>query len=196
MTNKKLKLAIFISGRGSNMEALMKACEQADFPAQIALVLSNNPEASGLQTAQSRNIPTEIVDHKNYDTRRTFEASMVEVLDRYEFDAICLAGFMRLLSAEFTEKFGGRMINIHPSLLPAYKGLHTHERALADGVEKAGCTVHYVTADMDSGETIVQREVPVEKNDTADTLAARVLEQEHIAYPQAVKILAKTLLNS
>lgn len=192
----RLKLAVFISGRGSNMDALITACEQPDFPAKIVLVLSNRPNAGGLDKARAKNIPTAIVDHKEYKGREQFETAMLETLAEHDFDAICLAGFMRLLSAGFTQKFEGRMINIHPSLLPAYKGLHTHERAIADGAEQAGCTVHYVSAEMDSGEIITQRAVDVLPEDTPDTLAARVLVEEHSAYPEAVKILAKSLLSS
>lgn len=193
---QRLKLAIFISGRGSNMDSLIAACEQPDFPAEVSLVLSNRPDAGGLKKAQAKNIPTEIIDHKNYDSREAFEAVMIESLKGHDFDVICLAGFMRLLSANFTEKFEGRMINIHPSLLPKYKGLNTHERAIQAGETQAGCTVHYVSPEMDSGEIITQRAVPVLPDDTPQTLAARVLTEEHTAYPEAVKILANTLLNS
>jgi len=193
---QRLKLAIFISGRGSNMDSLIAACEQPDFPAEVSLVLSNRPDAGGLKKAQAKNIPTEIIDHKNYDSREVFEAVMIESLKGHDFDVICLAGFMRLLSANFTEKFEGRMINIHPSLLPKYKGLNTHERAIQAGETQAGCTVHYVSPEMDSGEIITQRAVPVLPDDTPQTLAARVLTEEHTAYPEAVKILANTLLNS
>ena len=193
---QRLKLAIFISGRGSNMDSLIAACEQPDFPAEVSLVLSNRPDAGGLKKAQAKNIPTEIIDHKNYDSREVFEAVMIESLKGHDLDVICLAGFMRLLSANFTEKFEGRMINIHPSLLPKYKGLNTHERAIQAGETQAGCTVHYVSPEMDSGEIITQRAVPVLPDDTPQTLAARVLTEEHTAYPEAVKILANTLLNS
>jgi len=192
----RLKLAIFISGRGSNMDSLIAACEAPDFPAEVILVLSNRPDAGGLAKAKAKNIPTEIVDHKNYESREAFEAVILESLKGHDFDVICLAGFMRLLSASFTEKFEGRLINIHPSLLPKHKGLNTHERAIQGNESEAGCTVHYVSPEMDSGEIIVQRTVPILSNDTPEILAKRVLSEEHIAYPEAIKILANTLLNS
>ena len=178
------------------MEALIKACEQENFPAEIALVFSNRPDAQGLKTAQAHEIPIEAINHKDFEGRDDFEESLLNMLERYDFDAICLAGFMRLLSADFVNKFQSRIINIHPSLLPDYKGVNTHERVLADGKKKSGCTVHYVVPEMDSGEIIVQRTVDVLSNDTTETLAARVLDQEHIAYPEAVKILAKKILDS
>ncbi len=193
-TPDKINLAIFISGRGSNMSALIEACKDSSFPARIELVLSNRPDAKGLEAAQKAGIQTEIIDHKAYDNREHFENAVLTALKTYDIDLICLAGFMRLLSSHFITPWAGRMINIHPSLLPDYKGLNTHERALADGKTETGCTVHYVVPDMDSGEIIMQRRCPIAKDDTPDTLAGRVLEQEHIAYPDAVRMIAQKLL--
>lgn len=193
---EKIKLAILISGRGSNMCALIDACQNPDFPAAVSLVLSNRPDADGLSYAQKYGISTEIVDHKTFGNREDFEDALHERILPYNVDLVVLAGFMRILTASFIEKWPNRIINIHPSLLPDYKGLHTHERALADRRSHAGCTVHYVIPEMDSGEIIVQKRVPILPSDTPHTLAARVLEQEHIAYPEAVKIVASTLKTS
>jgi len=188
------RTAIFISGRGSNMDALIDAARNPDFPAEIALVASNRPDAAGLANAKSRGIATAAVDHKIYAGRDAFEASLQQILDIHGIDLICLAGFMRLLTPTFTQRWTGRMINIHPALLPSYKGLHTHERALADGVKIHGCTVHYVVPEMDSGPIIAQAAVPVFDKDTPDTLGARVLEQEHIIYPRALALAASGVL--
>lgn len=187
-----LKLAIFISGRGSNMEALLQACADADYPAEAVLVLSNNPAAKGLETAAAAGIATEIVDHRDFKGDKAgFEAAILETLSAYDIDLICLAGFMRLLSADFIAHWTDKIINIHPSLLPAYKGLDTHARAIADGARKAGCSVHFVVPEMDAGPIILQKEVAIENGETADSLAAKVLIQEHIAYPEAVKLVAE-----
>ncbi len=190
---KKLRLAILISGRGSNMRALVDACADPDFPARIELVLSNKADAVGLQKAAEAGIDTVIVSNRDYGDKPAFERALDNALRRYDPDLICLAGFMRILSADFIAKWEGRIINIHPSLLPDYKGLDTHARALADGRAVAGCTVHYVIPEMDAGPVIVQREVPILPGDTADSLAERVLEQEHAAYPEAVRIVAETV---
>jgi phosphoribosylglycinamide formyltransferase-1 len=184
------RAAIFISGRGSNMDALIDAARAPDFPAEIVLVASNRPDAAGLANAKARGIATAAVDHKIYAGRDAFEASLQQILDIHRIDFICLAGFMRLLTPTFTQRWVGRMINIHPALLPSYKGLHTHERALADGVKIHGCTVHYVVPEMDSGPIIAQAAVPVLDDDTPATLGARVLEQEHIIYPRALALAA------
>lgn len=187
-----LKLAIFISGRGSNMEALIEACQQDGFPAQPVLVLSNNPDAKGLETAAANDIPTAVVDHRDYKGDKAgFEAAMLDKLAAYDIDLICLAGFMRLLSADFIAHWEDMIINIHPSLLPDYKGLDTHARAIADGAQKAGCSVHFVVPEMDAGPIILQKEVVIEDGETPDSLAAKVLVQEHIAYPEAVKLVAE-----
>lgn len=191
MADKKLNLAVFISGRGSNMEALARACAALDFPAQIKLVLSNRPDAAGLASAQAAGLETALVDHKNYPDKAAFERALQETLQGYNIDLICLAGFMRLLSADFITRWPNRIINIHPSLLPAYKGLHTHERVLADGVDETGCSVHFIRPEMDAGPVILQKKVNVQPGDTAQSLAARVLAQEHLAYPQAVRLIAQ-----
>ena len=187
----KLKLAIFISGRGSNMRSIVEQSKSADFPAQVGVVLSNRPDAPGIDYAKSQNIPTEIVDHKSFTSREAFEAEIQTRLAKYDIDLIVLAGFLRVLTASFIEKWPNRIINIHPSLLPDYKGLHTHERAIADGKAEGGCTVHFVVPEIDSGEIIVQKRVPIIPGDTPETLSARVLEQEHIAYPEAIRKVAK-----
>ena len=188
---KKLKLAIFISGRGSNMRSIVEQSKSADFPAQVGVVLSNRPDAPGIDYAKSQNIPTEIVDHKSFTSREAFEAEIQTRLAKYDIDLIVLAGFLRVLTASFIEKWPNRIINIHPSLLPDYKGLHTHERAIADGKTEGGCTVHFVVPEIDSGEIIIQKRVPIIPGDTPDTLSARVLEQEHIAYPEAIRKIAE-----
>jgi phosphoribosylglycinamide formyltransferase-1 len=186
----RLRTAILISGRGSNMDALVDAARAADFPAQIALVLSNRPDAPGLAKAKAAGLAVAAVDHKIYAGREEFERSMQLVLETYRIDFICLAGFMRLLTPWFIGKWRGRMLNIHPALLPAYRGLHTHERALADGVKIHGCTVHFVVPEMDEGPIVAQAAVPVLDGDTADTLGARVLRQEHVVYPLALRLVA------
>ncbi len=172
------------------MRALIEAARAANFPAEIALVLSNRPDADGLAFAKARGIPTAAVDHKIYAGRDDFEATMQRLLDLHRIDLICLAGFMRLLTHGFVERWSGRMINIHPSLLPAYRGLDTHARALADGVAEHGCTAHFVAPTVDAGPIIAQARVPVLPDDDAETLAVRVLEAEHRLYPQALELVA------
>lgn len=186
----KTKLAILISGRGSNMQALIDACAQPDFPAEIALVLSNRPDAGGLDRAKEAGLPTAVVDHAGYETREAFEAVMSDLIEASGAQLVCLAGFMRLLTADFVNHWRDRLINIHPSLLPAFPGLHTHERAIEAGVKLHGCTVHFVRAEMDNGPIIGQAAVPVLSGDTPDTLAARVLAAEHKLYPACVKLVA------
>ncbi|HPG01709.1 MAG TPA: phosphoribosylglycinamide formyltransferase [Beijerinckiaceae bacterium] len=188
---KKKRVAILISGRGSNMMALVEAAVAPDFPAEIALVLSNRPDAAGLDWAASRGIRTASIDHKTYGKdREAFERAMQGVLEDNSIDLVCLAGFMRVLTPWFVAQWQGRMLNIHPALLPSYRGLHTHERALEDGVKIHGCTVHFVVPEMDAGPIILQAAVPVEDSDDADALAARVLTQEHRIYPQALALVA------
>jgi phosphoribosylglycinamide formyltransferase-1 len=184
------RTAILISGRGSNMRALVEAARAPDFPAEIALVLSNRPEADGLAFAKGRGIAAAAVDHKIHAGREDFENTMQVLLDLHRIEIICLAGFMRLLTPTFVKHWDGRLINIHPALLPSYRGLHTHERALADGVKIHGCTVHFVVPAMDEGPIVAQAAVPVLDADTAETLAARVLQQEHLIYPAALADLA------
>ena len=191
---EKINLGVLISGRGSNLQALIDACQKPEFPARISIVISNVPDVHGLERAKNANIPTATVPHRGYKTREDFEKELQKVLKEAEVNVVCLAGFMRIVTPTFINKWTGRMINIHPSLLPDYKGLHTHERVLQDGKKETGCTVHYVVPEMDSGPIIVQKRVPVEPGDTPNSLAARVLEQEHIAYPEAVRIVAEKLL--
>lgn len=185
----RLRTAILISGRGSNMDALIEAARSPDYPAEIALVLSNRPDAPGLAKAKAAGVATAAVDHKIYAGREEFERSLQLVLETYRIDFICLAGFMRLFTPWFIGQWRGRMLNIHPALLPSYRGLHTHERALADGVKIHGCTVHFVVPEMDEGPIVAQAAVPVLDGDTPETLAARVLAQEHVAYPLALRLV-------
>jgi phosphoribosylglycinamide formyltransferase 1 len=187
---RRLRTAIFISGRGSNMDALVTAARERDFPAEIALVMSNRPEAEGLVRAKAMGLATAAVDHKIYAGREEFERSLQQVLETYRIDFICLAGFMRLLTPWFINLWSGRMLNIHPALLPSYRGLHTHERALADGVKIHGCTVHFVVPQMDEGPIVAQAAVPVLDDDTPESLGARVLRQEHRIYPLALRLVA------
>lgn len=178
------KIVILISGRGSNMQAIV----DAQIPgAQIAAVIANKADASGLAWAAERGIATTVVSHKNYDSRESFDAALAACIDGYAPDLVVLAGFMRILTADFVNHYSGRLLNIHPSLLPAFTGLHTHERALNEGVKVHGCTVHFVTADLDHGPIIIQATVPVLDTDTEEQLSARVLAQEHRVYPQAVR---------
>jgi phosphoribosylglycinamide formyltransferase-1 len=191
VTSRRKRAAILISGRGSNMRALIERARDPSFSAEIVLVLSNRPEAAGLAFATENNIPCAIVDHKIYATREEFEKAMQAVLEHHQIEIVCLAGFMRLLTPWFVEQWQGKLLNIHPALLPAYRGLHTHERVLADGIRIHGCTVHFVSPEMDEGPIIAQAEVPVLDADTPESLAARVLAQEHILYPAALAKVAK-----
>lgn len=184
------RTAILISGRGSNMAALVRAAEQPDFPAEIALVLSNRADAAGLDFARDHGIPTQVLSHKGFADRLAFDTALDGVLEAAGIEIVCLAGFMRLLTPWLVERWRDRMINVHPSLLPAFKGLHTHERALDLGVRVHGCTVHFVRAEMDEGPIILQAVVPIEPGDTPDLLANRVLTQEHVIYPKGLELLA------
>jgi len=188
--DQRIRLAVLISGRGSNLQSIIDAAQEPDFPAEIAVVISNKSGALGLERAAEAGIKTHVVPHKDYETKEEFEQALLRTLAPYEVDLICLAGFMRILSPHFIAHWEERLINIHPSLLPDYKGLHTHERVIADKRDTSGCTVHYVVPEMDAGPIIVQKSVPVHADDTPDTLAERVLEQEHIAYPEAIRIVA------
>jgi phosphoribosylglycinamide formyltransferase-1 len=172
------------------MSSLAQAARRPDFPAEIALVLSNRPGAAGLESAKRLGLTITVADHKAYAGRSEFEDRLQQILDEHRIDLICLAGFMRLLTPAFAEVWAGRILNIHPALLPSYRGLHTHERALADGVRIHGCSAHFVVAGMDEGPIIAQAAVPVLDEDTPDTLAARVLEQEHRVYPLALELVA------
>lgn len=190
MTLKKVRTAILISGRGSNMQALVDAARADDYPAEIVLIASNRPDAPGLEWAAARGLATLAIDHKNYATREAFEEALQKALDAAQTELVALAGFMRLMTPSFVQRWQDRMINIHPSLLPSFKGLHTHERALAAGVKITGCTVHFVSAEMDEGPIIGQAAVPVLSGDDPVTLAARVLAAEHRLYPAALKLVA------
>lgn len=186
-----LNVAILISGRGSNLKALLKACAAPDFPARAALVVSDNGHADGLRHAQAFGVPSTVIERGDYADKPAFEAALDAAVRASNVDLVCLAGFMRLLSAGFVRRWWNRIVNIHPSLLPAFRGLDTHERALAAGVRLTGCTVHVVRPAMDDGPILVQAAVPVLPDDTAATLADRVLMAEHQAYPVAVRLLAE-----
>jgi phosphoribosylglycinamide formyltransferase-1 len=181
------RIVILISGRGSNMQAIAEACAAEGWPARIAAVISNRPQAAGLAWAAERGIPTAVVDHRAFASRGEFDAELQRCIDGFEPDLLVLAGFMRILGAAFTRHYAGRMLNVHPSLLPAFTGLHTHRRAIEAGCKVAGATVHFVTAELDHGPIVAQAVVPVLPGDDEDTLAARVLQQEHRLYPMAVR---------
>ncbi|MEM6711955.1 MAG: phosphoribosylglycinamide formyltransferase [Pseudomonadota bacterium] len=192
----RVRTAILISGRGSNMMALVEAAKAADFPAEIALVLANKADAAGLEWAASQELETKVVNHRDFKRdREGFEKAISEQLERANVDLVCLAGFMRLLTPWFVERWKDRLINIHPSLLPSFKGLETHARAIEAGVKLHGCTVHFVRSEMDDGPIIAQRSVPVLDDDTPDILSRRVLEAEHLLYPHALREVAKGLQN-
>ena len=180
-------IVILISGRGSNMEALVRAAADGVVPARVAAVIANRPDAIGLQIAEGLGVETRVVDHTQYGDRSAFDAALALAIDSYAPDLVVLAGFMRILTDGFVERYAGRMFNIHPSLLPAFKGLHTHRRVLEEGVRVHGCTVHFVTPELDHGPVIIQAVVPVLDGDDEQMLAARVLEQEHQIYPMAVR---------
>lgn len=184
------RVGILISGGGSNMAALVAAARAPGFPAEIAVVISNRPDAGGIAKARAAGVPTAVVDHKAFADREAFEIAVHAELVRHDVELVCLAGFMRLLTPWFIGAWADRMINIHPALLPSYPGLHTHARAIADGVKLAGCTVHFVRQEMDVGPIVVQAAVPVLGSDTPETLAARVLAAEHRIYPLALEWIA------
>jgi phosphoribosylglycinamide formyltransferase 1 len=183
------RVAILISGRGSNMVSLIEAARAPDFPAEIALVLSNRPDAAGLERAKAAGIATCVIDHKAHSTREDFEQAMDAALAEHAIAFICLAGFMRVLTDWFVERWAGRMVNVHPSLLPLFRGTQTHRRALEEGVLVHGCTVHFVVPELDAGPIIAQAAVPVVPGDTEESLAARVIVQEHKLYPQALRMI-------
>ncbi|CAH0354275.1 phosphoribosylglycinamide formyltransferase [Aquabacterium sp. CECT 9606] len=180
-------IVILISGRGSNMEAIVEACASEHWSARIAAVISNKAEATGLRFAADRGIATASVDHRQFDTREAFDAELARTIDGFAPDLVVLAGFMRILTEGFVRHFEGRMLNIHPSLLPAFPGLHTHQRAIEAGCKLAGATVHFVTPELDHGPIVAQAAVPVLVGDTPESLSARVLKQEHAVYPRAVR---------
>lgn len=188
------QIVILISGRGSNMEALIAARDAGQLPVKIAAVISNRPDAKGLETAAKAGIATHYIDHKAFAGREAFDAALAECIDQFSPDLVVLAGFMRILTEGFVRHYEGRLMNIHPSLLPAFPGLHTHQRALEEGVRIHGCTVHFVTPELDHGPVIIQAAIPVLDGDTEDDLAARILVQEHQVYPQAVRWFAEDKL--
>lgn len=188
---KKLKVGVLISGRGSNLQALIDACADKNFPAEIVAVISNKADAFGLERAKKAGIPTAAISHKDHSSRESFDAALHAKLKEMGAEFVCLAGFMRILTSGFVEQWPNKMINIHPSLLPSFKGAHSHRDALAAGVKIHGCTVHFVVPEMDSGPIIVQAAVSVLDGDTEDLLAERVLNMEHVAYPYALKAIAE-----
>ncbi|MGF6922267.1 phosphoribosylglycinamide formyltransferase [Paraburkholderia sp. 40] len=181
------KLVILISGRGSNMEAIVRACASEGWPARVAAVIANRPDAAGLAFAASHGIATAVVDHRQFPDRDSFDAALAEQIDAFAPDLVVLAGFMRVLTERFVDHYAARMLNVHPSLLPSFPGLKTHQQALDAGVRFHGASVHFVTSKLDHGPIVLQSAVPVEAGDTAQTLAARVLATEHIIYPRAVR---------
>ena len=181
------RIVILISGRGSNMEAIVQRCAAEGWPARVVAVVSNRPEAAGLAFAQGQGVATAVVDHRAFDRREDFDAALAQAIDGFEPDLVVLAGFMRVLGAAFVQRYAGRMLNIHPSLLPAFPGLHTHQRALEAGCKAAGATVHFVTTELDHGPIVMQSVVPVRPGDDESALAARVLATEHVIYPLSVR---------
>ncbi|MFL0808583.1 MAG: phosphoribosylglycinamide formyltransferase [Oceanobacter sp.] len=181
------RIVILISGTGSNMVTIAEQARAGDIPGLVAAVISNRPDVAGIQHARDRDLPTEVLDHKAFDSREAFDAALIPVIDQYQPDLVVLAGFMRILSADFVRHYQGRMLNIHPSLLPKYQGLNTHQRAIDAGDEEHGVSVHFVTEELDGGPVVIQAAVPVLEDDDAATLQRRVQQQEHIIYPIAVK---------
>ncbi len=188
---RKLRLVVLISGRGSNLQTLLDQSASGELSAEVVAVISNQPGVYGLERARQAGVPALELDHKRFADRPGFEAALIELIDRYQPDLVILAGFMRLLTAGFTDHYQGRLLNIHPSLLPKFRGLHTHERAIAAGETEHGATIHFVTAELDGGPLIVQARVPVLPGDDPEVLAARVLAQEHRLYPQAIRWFAE-----
>jgi phosphoribosylglycinamide formyltransferase-1 len=186
-----MRVVILISGRGSNMKALLETCFPADAPVQFACVISNKVDAAGLQTAVEHGVPTEVLDHRPFSNRADFDQALAQRIDAYQPDIVILAGFMRVLTEDFVRHYENRLVNVHPALLPAFPGLDTHARAIAAGVKLHGCTVHFVTPEVDAGPIIAQAAVPVLADDTPDRLAARVLRQEHQVFPMVVGWLAQ-----
>jgi phosphoribosylglycinamide formyltransferase-1 len=186
----RCSLVVLISGSGSNLQAIIDAQQDADYPAEISAVISNKPGVTGLQRASKAGITTEVISHQDYPDRESYDAELSSMIDKYNPCLVILAGFMRILTDGFVKRYSGRMLNIHPSLLPKYKGLHTHQQAIDAGDKEHGATVHFVTPALDSGPLIIQARVPVLEDDTAESLAARVLEKEHIIYPRAIAQVA------
>jgi phosphoribosylglycinamide formyltransferase 1 len=188
---RKIRLVVLISGRGSNLQALLDRAASGELPVEVAAVISNRPGVHGLERARRAGVPALELDHQHFADRPAFEAALIELIDRHQPDLVALAGFMRVLTAGFTTHYRGRLLNIHPSLLPKFRGLHTHERAIAAGETEHGASIHFVTAELDGGPVIVRARVPVLPDDDPDTLAARVLEQEHHLYPLAIRWFAE-----
>lgn len=191
MPKVKTRVVVLISGGGSNLQAIIDATEAGHLPVTLSAVISNKADAGGLQRAENHNIPARVLDHTHFESRKMFDQALMSIIDEYQADLVVLAGFMRILTPEFTRHYRGRMLNIHPSLLPKYQGLHTHQRALDAGDKVHGVTVHFVTEELDGGPKIMQAEVPVLPGDTAETLAARVLVQEHRIYPEVIRWFAE-----
>lgn len=186
-----INVGVLISGRGSNLQAIIDASEKGEIPVKIVVVISNNPEAYGLERAKKHNIPAVVIDHRKYQDKNIYELEIVKVLKEYQVDLVCLAGYMRIVGPVLLEHYQGRMMNIHPALLPSFPGLHAQRQALEHGVKISGATVHFVDEGCDTGPIIVQAAVPVLEDDTEETLSARILEQEHKIYPQAIKLFAE-----
>ena len=186
MSNNKANIVILISGRGSNMKSIVQAVQSGQLLVNIAAIISNRPDAAGLAFAQQANIDAIVIDHKDFASRELFDQTLADKIDSYSADLVVLAGFMRILTTEFVEHFANRLVNIHPSLLPKFKGLNTHQRAIDAGEQQHGASVHIVTAELDDGPVVLQASVDILADDTAETLAARVLAQEHSLYPQAI----------
>ena len=188
---KKIKIAILISGNGSNLDSIINTCKEPDTDAEVVVVISNNPRAPGLVKSKEYKIPSYVVDHKSYSSRLTFEKALDEVIRKYDANFICNAGFMRILSSWFVNKWYNKQINIHPSLLPAYPGLNTHERVLNEGIRFTGCTIHFIRTGLDNGPRIIQSSIPVFPTDVIISLKRKVLTQENLIYPIAIRLLAK-----
>ena len=185
----KHPIGIFISGRGSNLNSIVNACKKQEFPAEIKVVFSNNKNAPGLSFAKENNLEAITLDYNNFKNTEEYEEKIIGVLKPYDLELICLAGYMKILSKKLIDHYPNKIINIHPSLLPKYKGLNTHQRVLENNETKTGCTVHYVNQEMDGGEVILQREVDINAEDTESSIARRVLKEEHIIYPEAIKLV-------
>ncbi|CAA6810333.1 MAG: Phosphoribosylglycinamide formyltransferase (EC, partial [uncultured Thiotrichaceae bacterium] len=184
VNSAKKNIAVLISGSGSNLQAIIDACESGQINGRISVVISNRPDVFGLERAAKSGISTHVIDHKQFESREAFDAELITHIDTTDADLVVLAGFMRILSGGFTQHYQGKLLNIHPSLLPAYKGTHTHQRALDDGAAVHGVSVHFVSPELDGGPVIMQARIPVLESDTADSLARRVLSKEHLIYPQ------------
>ena len=187
----KRPIGVFISGRGSNLKIIIDASKDLNFPGEISVVFSDNPDAKGMELAYENNIDAISLDVNDFKDKNDFEDEILKLIEPYNLELVCLAGYMKILSKRFIDKFPGRIINIHPSLLPKYKGLNTHRRAIENKETVAGCTVHYVNENLDDGEIVLQKEVRIDNNDTEHTLADKVLKEEHLIYPEAIKLVLK-----